>query len=149
MLTRHKRAGTSKFVHNHETTSTGILLFAALDWKSTRRFTDKLVTISKKHYSTTLLKNPTRDPNSKIQRPSIKPAIWNIPEHSGTSRNILKHRIIIIIMRKKCVKLNFGIAYGRTFHRGKSIETYMRLLIVNDILSGGGNVLTEHYPGSF
>ena len=91
MLTRHKRAGTSKFVHNHETTSTGILLFAALDWKSTRRFTDKLVTISKKHYSTTLLKNPTRDPNSKIQRPSIKHAIWNIPEHSGTSRNIPEH----------------------------------------------------------
>ena len=47
------------------------------------------------------------------------------------------------------VKLNFGIAYGRTFHRGKSVEKYMRLLIVNDILSGGGNVLTEHYPGSF
>ena len=42
-------------------------------------------------------------------------------------------------------------AYGRTFHRGKSIEKYMRSLIFDDILSGGRNVSTEHYPlaGSF
>ena len=40
-------------------------------------------------------------------------------------------------------------AYGRTFHRGKSIEKYMRSLIIDDILSRGGNVSTEHYPGSF
>ena len=40
-------------------------------------------------------------------------------------------------------------ANGRTFHNGKSIEKYMRLLIVDDILSGGGNVSTEHYPGYF
>ena len=31
-------------------------------------------------------------------------------------------------------------AYGRTSHRGKSIGTYMRSLIIDDILSGGGNV---------
>ena len=40
-------------------------------------------------------------------------------------------------------------AYGRTFDRGKSTEKYMRSLIIDDILSGGGNVSTEHYPGSF
>ena len=40
-------------------------------------------------------------------------------------------------------------AYGRTFHRGKSIEKYMRSLIIDDILSGGENVSTEYYPGSF
>ena len=40
-------------------------------------------------------------------------------------------------------------AYGRTFQRGKSIGTYMRSLIIDDILSGGGNVSTEYYPGSF
>ena len=41
-------------------------------------------------------------------------------------------------------------AYGRTFHRGKSIEKYLRSLIFDDILSGGRNVSTE-YPlaGSF
>ena len=31
---------------------------------------------------------------------SIKSGTWNIPEHSGTSRNIPEHRIIMIIMRK-------------------------------------------------
>ena len=36
-----------------------------------------------------------------------------------------------------------------TFHRGKSIEKYMRSLIIDDILSGGRNVSTEYYPGSF
>ena len=40
-------------------------------------------------------------------------------------------------------------AYGRTFHRGKSIEKDMRSLIIDDILSGGGNASTEYYPGSF
>ena len=40
-------------------------------------------------------------------------------------------------------------AYGRTLHRRKSIEKYMRSLIIDDILSGGRNVSTEYYPGSF
>ena len=40
-------------------------------------------------------------------------------------------------------------AYGRTFHLGKSIEKYMRSLIVDDIWSGGGNVSTGYYRGSF
>ena len=40
-------------------------------------------------------------------------------------------------------------AYGGTFHHGKSIEKYMRSLIIDDILSGGWNVSTEYYPGSF
>ena len=35
-------------------------------------------------------------------------------------------------------------AYGRTFHLGKSIEKYMRSLIIDDILSGGENVSTEY-----
>ena len=39
--------------------------------------------------------------------------------------------------------------YERTFHRGKLIEKYMRSLIIDDILSGGGNVSTEYYPGRF
>jgi len=37
---------------------------------------------------------------------------------------------------------NFALkmnAYGRTFHRGKSIEKDMRSLIIDDILSGGGD----------
>ena len=41
-----------------------------------------------------------------LRRRSIKPGTWNIPEHSGTSRNIPEHRIIMI----KYVKLNFGLA---------------------------------------
>ena len=74
-------------------------------------------------------------------------------EHLGTFRNIPERRIIMIITRKKCVKLNFGLArvtiwsaqighvtlcsfpraeqfyfeknaYGTTFHHGKSIEKY-------------------------
>ena len=45
-----------------------------------------------------------------------------------------------------CPEMN---AYGRTFHGGKSIEKHMRWLIIDDILSGGGNVWTEYYPGSF
>ena len=90
----------------------------------------------------------------------------NIPEHPGTSNNYDNYE-------KKCVKLNFGLAhatiwsaqigqvtlcffsraeqlclemnaYGRTFHRGKSIEKYMRSLIIDDILSGGRNVSTEY-----
>ena len=40
-------------------------------------------------------------------------------------------------------------AYGRTFERGKSIEKDMRSLIIDDILSQGGDVSTEFYPGSF
>ena len=40
----------------------------------------------------------------------VKPGTWNILEHSGTFRNNLEHRIIMIIMRKKCVQLNFGLA---------------------------------------
>ena len=40
-------------------------------------------------------------------------------------------------------------AYGRTFHRGKSFEKDMRSLTIDDILSGGGDVSTEYYPGSF
>ena len=40
-------------------------------------------------------------------------------------------------------------AYGRTLHSGKSVEKYMRSLIFDDILSGGRNVSTEYYPGSF
>ena len=84
--------------------------------------------------------------------------LWSVDktrnmEHPGTFRNIPEHRIIMIIMRKKCANLNFGLArvtiwsaqighvghvtcsfsqsrttllrnesYGRTFHRGKSIE---------------------------
>ena len=96
---------------------------------------------------------------------------WNILEQPGTSNNL-------IIMRKKCVQLNFGLArmtvwsaqighvtcffsraeqlsgfemnpYGGTLHRGKSIEKYLRSLIIDDILSEGGNVSTEYYPGSF
>ena len=38
-----------------------------------------------------------------------------------------------------CPEMN---AYGTTFHGGKSIEKYMRWLIIDDILSGGGNVWT-------
>ena len=77
-------------------------------------------------------------------------------------------------MRKKCVEINFGLArvtiwsaqighatlcsfsraeqlylqmyaYGRTFYRGKSIEKYVRSLIIDDILSGGGNVLPRKF----
>ena len=35
-------------------------------------------------------------------------------------------------------------AYGRTFQLGKSIEKYIRSLIIDDILSGGRNVSTEY-----
>ena len=40
-------------------------------------------------------------------------------------------------------------ATGRTFHPGKLIEKYMKLLIIDGILSGGGNFSTEYCPGSF
>ena len=40
-------------------------------------------------------------------------------------------------------------AYGGTFERGKSIEKDMRSLIIDDILSEGGDVLTEfHISGN-
>ena len=39
--------------------------------------------------------------------------------------------------------------YGGTLHCGKSVEKYLRSLIIDDILSGGGNVSTEYYPGNF
>ena len=32
---------------------------------------------------------------------------------------------------------------------GNQLKKYMRSLIIDDILSEGGNVLTEYYPGSF
>ena len=38
--------------------------------------------------------------------------------------------------------------YGRTFHRGKSIEKDISSLNVDYILSGGGDVSAEYYPGS-
>ena len=41
--------------------------------------------------------------------PSIKPGTWNIPEHAGTFRNIPEHRIIIIIMWKKCTIKFLGL----------------------------------------
>ena len=87
----------------------------------------------------------------------------NIPEHPGTSK---KHDDNY---EKKCVKSNVGLAHvtiwsaliGQValffFSRAeqlslkwmKSIEKYMRSLIIDDILSGGRNVSTEYYPGSF
>ena len=97
----------------------------------------------------------------------------NIPEHPGTSNNYDNYE-------KKMCKMKFWACSrdhlersdwphdivsfreqnnftskwmrtaGTTFHRGKSIEKYMRSLIFDDILSGGRNVSTE-YPlaGSF
>ena len=32
---------------------------------------------------------------------------------------------------------------------GKKLKKYMRSLIIDDILSEGGNVSTSYYPGSF
>ena len=40
-------------------------------------------------------------------------------------------------------------ANGRTFHRGKSAAKDMRSLIIDDILSGGGDVSAWYYTGSF
>ena len=39
--------------------------------------------------------------------------------------------------------------YGRTFRHGKSLVKDMRSLVIDDIVRGGGNVLTAFYPGSF
>ena len=39
--------------------------------------------------------------------------------------------------------------HGGTLHFGQSTEKYLTSLIIDDILRGGGNVLTEYYPGSF
>ena len=81
------------------------------------------------------------------------------PEHPGASNNYANYK-------KKCGKLNFGLArvtiqraqighetlcsfpraeqlyfetnaYRTTFHHGKSVEKYMKSLIIDDILSGG------------
>ena len=38
-------------------------------------------------------------------------------------------------------------AHGRIFHRGKSVGKDTRSLIIDDILSRGGDVSTEVYPG--
>ena len=107
-------------------------------------------------------------------RRSIKPGTWNIPEkpeHPETWNNYHNYE-------KKMCKIKFWAcsrdylersdwssdimflfagrttlpqmnAYWRTFHRGKSIEKCMRSLIIDDILSGGRNVSTEYYSGSF
>ena len=112
--------------------------------------------------------------NDLKQRPSIKSGTWNIPEHSGTFRNIPEHRIIMIIMRKNVqTNLNFGLARvtiwsaqnGHVGHVtcsfsqaeqlyfemnrtealstvGNQLKKYMRSLIIDDILSEGGNVST-------
>ena len=105
----------------------------------------------------------------KTHRASIKPGRW---EHPGTFQNIPEHLGIsndYDNYEKISVKLNFGLAdvtiwsaqidqcdmiflfagrttngYGRTFHRGKSIEKYMKSLIIDNILSGGENVSTEY-----
>ena len=86
----------------------------------------------------------------------------------------------MIIMRKKCASLNFGLALvtiwsaqiGHVGHVtcsfsqaeqlyfemnrteelstvGNQLKKYIRLMIIDDILSEGGNVSTEFYPGSF
>ena len=44
-----------------------------------------------------------------LARASIKPGTWNIPEHPGTFRYIPGHRIIIIIMWKKCTIKFLGL----------------------------------------
>ena len=83
----------------------------------------------------------------------------------------------MIIMRK-FVKLNFGLAcatiwsaqighvtlcsfpraqqlyfemneYGTTFHLGKSIEKYMKSLIIDDIVSGGRECFNRVLPTKF
>ena len=73
-----------------------------------------------------------------VRWPSIKPGRWNIPEHSGTSRNIPEHRIIcsrdhlkrsdwsrrsrnMFLFASRTILFR-NESYGRTFHRGKSIE---------------------------
>ena len=99
----------------------------------------------------------------------------NIPEHPGTSNNYdnyekkmcklkfwacsrdhlkrsdwsRRSRNMFLFASRTTLLRNES--YGRTFHRGKSIELkkYMRSLIIDDILSEGGNVSTAYYPGSF
>ena len=63
-------------------------------------------------------------------------------ERSVWSRGIM----FLQRIEQVCFEMN---EYGRTFHRRKSVEKDMRSLIIDDILSGGGNVSTEYYPGSF
>ena len=81
------------------------------------------------------------------------PGTRNIPEHSGTSNNYDNYEKKCAQIGQRDIMFFFAgrttNAYGRTFHRGKSIEKYMRSLIIDDILSGGENVSTEYYPGSF
>ena len=89
-------------------------------------------------------------------------------KHPGTSNNYANYE-------KKCVKLNFGLArvtiwsaqighvtlcsfpraeqlyfemitYRTTFHRGKSIEKYMKSLIIDDILNGGRECFNRVLP---
>ena len=94
---------------------------------------------------------------------------WNIPEHSGTFRNIPEqpgtsnnydnHEKKMCTIKfwacsrdrlersdwsrdmLLCFEMN---PYGGTLHSGKSIEKYLRSLIIDDILSGGENVSTEY-----
>ena len=87
--------------------------------------------------------------------PAIKPGTWNIPEHPGTSSKInfgLAHATIWSVQigqvtlcffswaEQLCLEMN---AYGRTFHRGKSIEKY-----TYKYFEWRRNVSTEYYPGS-
>ena len=62
-------------------------------------------------------------------------------------RSVWARDIMFLFARAEqvCFQMN---EYGRTFHRRKSILKDMRSLIIDDILSGGGNVSTEYYPGS-
>ena len=55
---------------------------------------------------------------------------------------------IMVLFAGRTTLLQMNV-YGRTFHRGKSIEKHMRSLIIDDILSEGRNVSTEYYPGNF
>ena len=107
---------------------------------------------------------------SKISRPSITPGTWNIPEHPGTLNSYDNYE------KKMCklkfwacsrdhfsedvghVTCSFSQAEQLYFERncteelstvGNQLKKYMRSLIIDDILSEGGNVSTEYYPGSF
>ena len=114
-----------------------------------------------------------RDSHAIKLRPSIKPGTWNIPEHPGTSNNYDNYE------KKMCKRKFWACSrdhlkrsdwsrrppnmflfasrttllrnesYGRTSHRGKSVEKVYEVTDYWWYFEWRRECSTEYYPGSF
>ena len=38
---------------------------------------------------------------------------------------------------------------GRSYHRGKPSQNYLRSLVIDEIVNEGGDIATRYFPGNF